>query len=213
MNKKEIKGKNKISLNNLNTGRQNKNLNKSKNKNQIKTNKSLTKINNNRTCYIYNKYIFFKLPAVINRETNFYIIEVGTLDHNNIFKACYLLIFINIICTKDLIYFINNFEDLVKEFQNKNNNDLLDLKDKNGEPIGYICNLITENGKNKNRLNVINDTNLNNLNNNNNISNNNINNSLKNNLITNININASFLINNNNQIINNNIPSINNNNN
>jgi ubiquitin C-terminal hydrolase len=102
--------------------------------------------NNNgisRECNFIDGYIYFKLPGNLNKTNNSYIIEFGSLNNNNVFKAKYLLEFNSenafIYCLK-LSNQLGGFSTYINSIEFKNNIEQLYDIDTN-KPIGLIYNL------------------------------------------------------------------------
>ena len=108
---------------------------------------SLFKSHNNneisRKCNFIDGYIYFKLPGKLNKTNNSYIIEFGSLNNNNFFKAKYLLEFNSkneFSYCLELSNQLGGFSTYVNSIQFTNNIEQLYDIDKN-KPIGLIYNL------------------------------------------------------------------------
>ena len=102
--------------------------------------------NNNgiaRECNFIDGYIYFKLPGNLNMANKSYIIEFGSLNDNNVFKAKYLLEFNSenafSYCLK-LSNQLGGFSTYVNSIRFRNNIEQLYDIDTNN-PIGLIYNL------------------------------------------------------------------------
>ena len=93
-------------------------------------------------CLFVNKYILITIPQKISKA-NECIVEIGTLDENNIVNVSYLLMFGNEKDYKYYIIYINNiigFETFLNDLKFNNGNSL-QLYDQNDKEIGLIFNL------------------------------------------------------------------------